>query len=392
MNFTSHIPGAVILGGSFASVEAARNLAKHGVKVCVFGSTTSVARFSRSVNIFLKWPANLKNDEIPGMLVNISKKCCMQGWALFPSSDEDLRIVAQNSKLLAEYFIITVPPWETVKFLYDKRLTYALAQEAGVAIPHTHIPENEDRLFELDMDYPVVLKPAISSLFCKKTNRKAFLVNNLQELQRLYESMSQVVGSSQVIIQEFLPEPSENLFSFAGYFKEGKPIVGLSVKRTRQFPIDFGRTSSFVETVEVPELRELASQLLQAIRYTGLAEVEFMWDEKSARFLLIEVNARLWAWHGISNATGLNLPYAACTNYEGLNSTPGTMRQGIKWVRLLTDVRAAAQGIRSGSLNVWQYLTSLYGPTSFSLFSLSDPMPFIAEPFLLLFDRLKKLA
>jgi predicted ATP-grasp superfamily ATP-dependent carboligase len=204
--------------------------------------------------------------------------------------------------------------------------------------------------------------------------------------------MARIIGPTHVIVQDFLPEPSKNLFSFAGYFREGEPIAGLSAKRTRQLPTDFGRTSTFVEAVEVPELRGLASQLLRAIGYTGLAEVEFMWNEEHARFELLEVNPRFWAWHGLAIDSGLDLPYMAFAEATGQNSTFGSMLRCIKWVRFLTDVRAAAHEIRSGRLSIRQYLSSLRGPTTFAVYSPLDPMPSILEPFLLLMDHLIRRA
>jgi predicted ATP-grasp superfamily ATP-dependent carboligase len=392
MNHAHDSPGALILGGSFASLEAARNLDKHGVRVCVIGSTTSLARFSRSVGCFVKWPRELKDEELPAFLMALVEKSGLRGWVLFPTSDEHLRIVAQHSSLLAEHFALTTPPWETVRFLYDKRLTYTLAQNVGVPIPYTCVPGNADQLASLDVQFPVVLKPAITSRFCDATNRKASRADNRQELQNLYEDMLRVIPPSEVIVQEFLPEPSRNLFSFAGYYRQGELIVGLSVKRMRQFPRDFGRISTFVVAVEIPELRELASQLLRAIQYTGLAEVEFMWDPKHTRFELLEVNARLWAWHGLAITAGLDLPYVAFADALGQNPPIGAMRQGVKWVRLLTDVRAATQEILTGTTTVQQYLTSLRGTTAFAGFSPSDPIPFIAEPFLMLLNRLNRWA
>jgi predicted ATP-grasp superfamily ATP-dependent carboligase len=370
----------------------ARNLAEHGVRVCVLGSATSVARFSRSVCHFIKWPRGLKEDELPYYLVKIAERFNLRQWVLFPSSDEHMRIIAQHSSLLAEHYVLTTPPWETVKFLYDKRLTYKLAQEAGVAIPDSHVPGNAERLASLDVDFPVVLKPAVTSHFMKVTNKKAYLAENRQELQRLYNTMSKVIGPSKVIVQDFLPEPTKNLFSFAGYFRKGVPIIGLSVKRMRQLPPDFGRSSTFVEAVEVTKLKELASKLLRIIHYTGLAELEFMWDVKHARFELLEVNARLWAWHGLAIAGGLELPYVAFADAVGQTPTLGTMREGIKWVRFLTDVRAAAHDMRSGKLSIRHYLISLHGPKAFSIFSPSDPLPSIVEPFLKLLNHLNRLA
>jgi D-aspartate ligase len=389
MNHAHNSLGAVILGGSFACLEASRNLDKHGVSVCVLGSDVSVTRFSLSVGRFFKWPKKLKDEELPAFLVALAEKNGLRGWVLFPTSDEHLRIVAQHSSLLAKHFALTTPPWETVRFLYDKRLTYTLAQNVGVPIPHTCIPGNADQIASLDFVFPVVLKPAITSRFMETTNRKAYRADDRQELQKLYAAMSRVIPPSEVIVQAFLPEPSRNLFSFAGYYRQGEPIVGLSVKRTRQLPRDFGRTSTFVEAVEVPELKELASQLLRAIHYTGLAELEFMWNPKYARFELLEVNARLWAWHGLAVAAGLDLPYVAFADALGQNLPTGAMRQGVKWVRPLSDVRAVAQEILAGTLTIQQYLASLRGTTVFAVFSPYDPIPFIAEPFLLLIDHLK---
>lgn len=381
----------MILGGGYATLGAARNLAEYGIKVCVLGPATSVARFSRSVSQFSRWPRKLNGEGLPDYLVKIAEKYRMRGWVLFPCCDEHLRILSQHRMQLSEYYVLTTPQWETVRFLYDKRLTYALAREAGVAIPRSYVPGSADRLAFLDADFPVVLKPAMTPRFMDITDRKAYRADNRQELLSLYETMSQIIGPSEVIVQDFLPEPSKNLFSFSGYFRKGEPIAGLSVKRMRQLPMDFGKYSTFVKVVEIPELRELASQLLRTIQYTGLAEVEFMWDMKQARFNLLEVNARLWAWLSLAIAAGLDLPYIAFADALGQNPSIGAIRDGTTWIRFLTDVRAAVQAIRSGKLRIWQYLTSLRNTTAFAVFSPSDPIPFMVEPLLLLIGRINWL-
>jgi predicted ATP-grasp superfamily ATP-dependent carboligase len=350
-----------------------------------------VARFSRAVSIFASWSSQLKNNGLPEYLVKSAEKYELGGWVLFPSHDEQVRSVAQHRSLLAERYVLTTPSWETVRVFYDKRLTYELAREVGVAIPRSDVPGGLDRLVEMDVEFPVLLKPSITPHFLAVTNRKAYRADNWEELQCLYESIARVIGPSEVIVQECLPEPSKNLYSFAGFFRQGEPIVGLSAKRTRQFPRDFGRTSTFVETVEIPELKELAAYLLRAVHYTGLAEIEFMWNVKRARFELLDVNTRLWAWHSLAIASGLDLPYVAFADALGQNPSVGTVRQGTKWVRFFTDVRAAAQPICSGKLGLREYITSLRGTIAFSIFSLRDPLPFIIEPFLLAIHGLAKL-
>ncbi len=391
MNCSRNGPGALILGGSFACLAAARNLAKNGVDVCIFGSATSVARFSRVVKHFAVRPRDLKDDDLPGYLAEMADKGGMKGWVLLPSSDDQVRVLSRHGSFLAEHYIVTTPPWETVSYLCDKQRTYALAQHVGVPFPRLYAVGDTERFDRLDLDFPVVVKPAIPSKLLRAANRKAYRADNSKELQDICAAMSRMIGDSQIIVQEFLPDPGANLFSFAGYFKKGEPVVGLSAKRTRQLPRDFGRTSTFVEAVEVPELRELARRLLRAIGYTGLAEVEFMWNAKRARFELLEVNPRIWAWHSLAIAAGLDLPYVAFADAVGLNPPVPTMRPGLKWIRLLTDVRAVVPEIRSGRLSAAQYVRSLFASTTFSVLSASDPLPFIVEPFLLLLERLNRV-
>ena len=57
MNQRSERPGAVIIGGSFHSLGAARNLAKHGVPVCVLNSGVCVSQFSRYCAVFPQMPS-----------------------------------------------------------------------------------------------------------------------------------------------------------------------------------------------------------------------------------------------------------------------------------------------------------------------------------------------
>jgi D-aspartate ligase len=135
----------------------------------------------------------------------------------------------------------------------------------------------------------------------------------------------------------------------------------------------------------------LATRLLRAIGYTGLAEVEFMWNVKQARFELLEVNPRIWAWHGLAIAAGLDLPYVAFADAVGQDPPLQPICSGVKWVRLLTDVRAVAQDVRSGTVSVRQYVNSLGKSTAFAVLSASDPLPFLAEPFLIVLERLNRL-
>lgn len=372
-------PGAVILGGSFHSLGAARNLAKHGVPVCILESGNCVSRFSRAVSCFMTCPTADDEEAYIEFLLSAARDKGMDGWVLFPSTDETVRILAQQRDRLAERYRVTTPSWEVIKHLYDKRLSYRLAKECKVPAPETWMPGSVDELEALDLVFPVVVKPAISKHFMAATKKKAYRANSMAELIAIYETAASVIDPTEILIQELIPGRAENLYSYVGLFENGTSVVGLAARRPRQHPMEFGRASTYVEAVEAPELEALSTQLLQRVAYSGLAEVEFMYDIKDARFEFLEVNARIWGWHTIAIKAGLDLPYLAYGAAMGRAASPVPVRDHAKWIRLVTDVPTAITEIAAGRLTIRQYLVSMSGNLGFAVLSLRDPLPFIAD-------------
>jgi len=372
-------PGAIILGGHFHSLGAARNLSRHGVPVHVLDSGVCVAQFSRHVRRVYRCPPMSEEREFIDYLLQLAVEERLSGCVLFPSDDEGVRILAQHRERLSQHYLVTTPPWDVVQFVYDKRLTHRLATEQGIPVPETHNPGSVDDLASLSLEFPVVLKPAIASHFVPFTKKKAYRANDMEELVNLYGVMAAIIEPSEILVQELIPGRAENLFSFSGFFRDGEPVAGFSARRPRQHPMEFGRASTLVETVNIPELKTLATKFLRGIAYSGLAEVEFMYDPKHARFELLEVNPRIWGWHTIAIRAGVDLPYVVYADAIGEEVAIGPFREGVKWIRLLTDIPTVATEIWHGRLTIRDYLVSMHGRKEFAVFSLTDPLPFFME-------------
>ena len=93
-------------------------------------------------------------------------------------------------------------------------------------------------------------------------------------------------------------------------------------RRTRQHPIDFGRSSTFVETIEQPEVEAPAARFLSSLDFTGVVEVEFKHDAREGRSKLLDVNGRLWTWIGLGALAGVDFPYLAWRQALGHPSKP----------------------------------------------------------------------
>jgi len=115
------------------------------------------------------------------------------------------------------------------------------------------------------------------------------------------------------------------------------------------------------------------------INYYGFAEVEFMQDPRDGNYKLIEVNPRVWGWHTIAIASGVDLPYLLYQDIIGEEMDVRLPIDNLKWVRLITDVPTVLSEIIGGRLRIRDYLKSMKGKKEFAVFALNDPLPFLAE-------------
>ena len=77
-------------------------------------------------------------------------------------------------------------------------------------------------------------------------------------------------------------------------------------RKLRQTPPGAG-TCRVGESVWVDEVVEHGLRYLHGLGYYGLAQVEFKRDPRDGEYKLMEINPRLWQWHGLAAACGVDL-------------------------------------------------------------------------------------
>lgn len=371
--------GAVIIGGDFQGLGILRSLASKNVPVFLLDHELCIARFSRYTKRFMRCPSVRDENHFFNFLIDLARKENLEGWVIYPNDDETVYFLAKYKKQLEAHYRVPTPSWDIVKFAYDKRLTYQLAEKYGIAIPRTVYPRNVDELEELPLEFPVVIKPSIKEPFFSRTKKKAIRADTKQQLVEEFKMALSIIDSSQIMVQDFIPGGPDKLFSVGSLFKGGEFLGKVVAKRTRQHPMDFGHATTYAETVDVPELEEIAKSILGLIGYYGLAEVEFMLDPRDGRYKLIEINARPWGWHTLAIAAGVDLPYMLYQDMIGETTQANGFHKGIKWIRLTTDVPTATREILKGKLKISDYVSSLRGRKQFAVLSVKDPLPFIVE-------------
>jgi predicted ATP-grasp superfamily ATP-dependent carboligase len=371
--------GAVIIGGDFQGLGILRSLASKNVPLYLLDHELCIARFSRYPKRFARCPAAREENRLFNFLIDLAMKENLDGWVIYPNDDETVSFLARYKKQLETHYRVTTPPWDIVKLTYDKKSTYQLAEQHGISIPRTIYPTSLRELEELDFKFPVVIKPSIKEPFFSITKKKAILAETRQQLIEVFKMALSIIDISQIMVQDFIPGGPNQLFSVGSLFKGRKFLGDVVAKRTRQHPMDFGHATTYAETVDIPELEEIARSILGLIGYYGLSEVEFMLDPRDGRYKLLEINARAWGWHTLAIAAGVDLPYMLYQDMIGEITQANGFRKGIKWIRLTTDIPTATKEILKGNLRISDYVSSLRGRKHFAVLCVNDPVPFIAE-------------
>jgi predicted ATP-grasp superfamily ATP-dependent carboligase len=313
------VVGAVVIGGDYQGLGIVRSLGRHGVPVCVVDDERSIARFSRYAKSFVHITDLRDQRKAVDGLLEMGKRLRLNGWVLYPTREELVAAISHNRLELSEVFRVPTPGWESVKWAWDKRNTYRLAQELGIPTPVTHYPENIDQLSQVDgLQPPFALKPAIKEHFIYATKAKAWRANSHSELRTLYQQASDLAGSGEIMVQELIPGGGSQQFSYCAFFRNGEAVGKMVARRRRQHPLEFGRASTYVETVDVPILEEFSERFLRKINYYGLVEVEYKLDPRDSQYKLLDVNARTWGYHSLGPRAGVDFSYLLYQDQVGL--------------------------------------------------------------------------
>lgn len=372
--------GALVVGGCFQGLGIVRSLGRQGVPVCVIDDEFSVSRYSRYTTRYLR-VADLRDErKTVDTVLDVGRELGLEGWVLYPTMEQTVAAFSRYRSHLTEFFRVPTPDWNTVQWAWDKRNTYRLAQELDIPAPKTWYPRNLSELDQIEeAHFPLAIKPAIKEHFIYATKAKAWRADTRKELVERYKQAAALVEPGETMVQQLIPGDGQQQFAYCAFFKDGQAIGSMVARRRRQHPPEFGRASTYVETIDLPLLENLSERFLKAINYYGLVELEYKLDPRDGQYKLLDVNARTWGYHSLGQRAGVDFPYLLFADQLGEAVESCRAKAGIKWVRLITDIPIGTVEIIHGHLGWRAYLRSLRGVHVESVFSRDDPLPSLME-------------
>jgi D-aspartate ligase len=370
--------GALVLGGSHGALAVVRSLGRQGIPVWFANDDNVLARLSRFTRNAIAWPGP-NAAGAADFLLDLGRHHRLDGWVLIPCADEEARLVSQNHAALAQIFRLRTPPWETMRWAYDKHRMNERAAALGLDLPRSVSVASREDLLNADLRFPVILKPAVKHHGNAFTLAKAWRADDRAALIARYDDAAALVGADAVVVQELIPGRGAAQFSYAALWDRGRPVASLTARRSRQYPIDFGYTSTFVETIARADAEEAACRFLDSLGYDGLVEVEFKYDTRDGRLKLLDVNARAWTWIALGGRAGVDFPHLFWRLAMGENIPTARGAAGVAWMHASRDLVAGCQEMAAGHLNARDYFASLRGRLQFAAFAADDLLPGVLD-------------
>jgi D-aspartate ligase len=316
-------PAAVVDAGWVNGLAAIRSLGRAGVRTIAVDHRPSALGFrSRYAEQYLSPDPHADPTRFVASLRALGEV------VVFPTHDQQLNLISQHLGDLSVR--APFPEWELLRRVQSKRAQLEEAERAGVDIP------------ELDPGtFPVVVKPEHPVEFKRRYRRQAFRCETQAELDDAL-TKTEEFGP---IVQELVPGGDDTLYTVGSYLaRDGTPLGVFSGRKLQQTPPGIG-TCRVGEAVWVQEAVDAALRLLQSFGYYGLSQVEFKRDPRDGRFKLMEINPRLWQWHGLAAACGVDLPRIAHADLTGDRVEVTRMNgDGKRWaITLLPGERPAPQ-------------------------------------------------
>ncbi|MFI8518463.1 ATP-grasp domain-containing protein [Streptomyces sp. NPDC085481] len=279
------------------TLGAARSLGRAGITVhAVVESLSSPVVRSRHLHRAHPRPAEPSPAELTRLLLRIADELpdpSSHPAVLVPLDDITALSVAECRPELAGVFALPDQSPEQLARVADKAQLAETCRALSLPHPRTELPTSADEAAAMawSLGLPVVAKwsrpwllPAGGGL------RSTTVVGSLAEIRELYGRVPQ--AGSRLLLQELLPAGRDLDWFFHGYVDSaGGCATGATGRKERSWPDGAGLTAVGRWTAN-PDVDALSRELLSALGYRGVCDLDFRLDRATGAYHLLDFNPR----------------------------------------------------------------------------------------------------
>ena len=312
-------------------LAAIRSLGRRGLRVLALDHRPYALGFrSRYAEPRLAPDPLEDEDGFVAALRSLAEETDDDALPVFPTHDEHVNAIARHADVLADRYRFPFPSWDVLERIQSKRHQLETAESVGLPVPRTFHPTSRDEALAAgeELGFPVLVKPSANVGFRRSHRRQLFRCESAAELESAYEA----AAPHEPMVQELIPGGDEELYTLGSYVNREGEALGLFSGHKLSQTRGFMGSARVGEALWVEEVVEQGLAFLRALGFHGISQVETKRDPRDGRHKLMEVNPRLWQWHSLAAACGVDLPYIAYRDLVGEPLPPARMYgDGKRW-------------------------------------------------------------
>lgn len=294
---------------------------------------------------------------------------------IIPIGLKTVTLLSEYQEEFSEYADFIVPDTDTLELANDKDEMADIAKAVGIKTPEKIPVDDTGYPLTNRIRYPVYVKPVFGEEFGLGASERYDIAFDEDGISDSFSKYLALTGKAPVV-QEYAGDIGIGVCVVMD--KDSNPVNIFCHKRVREYPVSGGPSSCCV-SIYAPNIVKGAVRLLQSIRYTGIAMVEFRGSEDTS-YSFLEINTRIWGSFPLCVKSGSSFISDYVLAARGASfSVPDThYKRGKMMSFAVNDILAGTDYIKSGSTALGLHaFGSVIDPTvSDGIFSLDDPKPF----------------
>lgn len=372
---------------SASSVCCLRSLGKRGITTIAATERGSPPAFwSRYVDETVRVPSFF--DDVVAYkdgLLSLARRDDVR--AIATLREMDVYVLSKYHDEFAKHVTPTWPSMETLRTAHDRVRLVEAATEAGVSVPETRLlgdVETWDRERIVKARYAVLTSEYVDSYADWEYGLAGDVVYLEPGSEPDRERIRAEMGHDP-IVQEYVPGEEYAVWAL---YDHGEPVATCLKRQVRAYKYE-GGTSVCRETVEMPDLEAAGRALLDHLDWHGPASVQFMRDDETGEFVLLEVNPRFWVSLSCAVRAGLDFPYYFWKMAAGEPVPTDEEYEGGVATHLLRGELVHLHSVLRGTnpyidpppfrTRAWEVAKSCYDQPNFDYLTLDDPGPFVRD-------------
>ncbi|HEX8443985.1 MAG TPA: carboxylate--amine ligase [Allosphingosinicella sp.] len=389
-------PPVILLGiDTPIGLALVRELGRAGIEV------HGVARDRRALGLYSRWlgQGHIRPQDEAGVLPLLRRIARRTGARFVMTVSMSDALLVREAADAGRLWGLTplLPSMAKLRLVNDKAEICRIAERLGIAVPYTWEPTLADLAAEWPgLSFPCVLKwrdpeQAVDLLSdAGLPLLKTEYVHDAGTLRRVLERYRP--AGILPMVQSYVPGSGLGQMFV---MRRGRATLRFQHRRLHEWPPE-GGVSTLCESVGVdahPELMARSEALLREIGWEGPAMVEYRYDERTGRAVLMEINGRFWG--SLPLAVQAGAAFGLATYYAlGLDRPLPTQRAykvGLRCRFMIAETRRllrilfARRSIPDKSLRfsrlreLASYVAGFVDGSRYYVFSWRDPLPFFAD-------------